>query len=233
MKKWIGGAILVVVVMSMFSCGGDTLPFLKNKKEGYIRYEVTFPYESGLMTQFYPKEMIFYFNEEQAHAVLSSAYNVVSTDFFIGEKDEFFSHYLKSFGDKKVIHMHHTNVKEWLKRYPDVSLEATNETIEIAGYKCQKTIAHFLVDSLPTIDLYSSKDIGINDKNWWNKFDGLEGVLMGYEVNLYGKRMKLRAKEVVFEKQDPSVFERPEGYEEVNFEQMDNALKELSSSFSK
>jgi len=55
---------------------------------------------------------------------------------------------------------------------------------------------------------------------------------MGYEVNLYGKRMRLRATEVKFEKQDPSHFVRPEGYEEVNFEQMDKALKDLSSSFS-
>jgi hypothetical protein len=44
--------------------------------------------------------------------------------------------------------------------------------------------------------------------------------------------MRLRAKEVKFEKQDPSVFERPDGYEEVNFDQMDAALRELSNSFS-
>jgi len=230
-RLWICSLVALMCSLLM-SCGESGLPFLKNKKEGYIKYEVTFPYESGLMLQFYPKEMMYYFSEEQAHAVLSSAYGVVSTDFFIGQKDEFFSHYLKSFSEKKVIHMHHTNVHEWLKRYPDVRLEETNETLDIAGFKCKKTIAHFMIDSLPTIDLYSTKEIGIHDKNWWNKFDGLDGVLLGYEVNLYGKRMRLRAKEVKFEKQDPSVFERPDGYEEVNFDQMDAALRDLSNSFS-
>jgi hypothetical protein len=43
------------------------IPFFKNKKEGYIRYEVSFPNETGLMAQFYPKEMMFYFNENEKH----------------------------------------------------------------------------------------------------------------------------------------------------------------------
>lgn len=232
MKNWLAVVVITLMFSLLISCGDASLPFLKSKKEGYIKYEVSFPFESGLLLQFYPKEMMFYFNEEQAHAVLSSAYGVVSTDFFIGQKDEFFSHYLKSFSDKKVIHMHHTNVHDWLKRYPDVRLEPTNETMDIAGFKCKKTIAHFMIDSLPTIDLYSTNEIGFKDNNWWNKFEGLEGVLMGYEVNMYGKRMRLRATEVKFEKQDPSVFARPEGYDEVNFEQMDQALRDLSNSFS-
>ncbi len=232
MKNWLAVSLITLIYSLLISCGDASLPFLKNKKEGYIKYEVSFPYESGLMLQFYPKEMMFYFNEEQAHAVLSSAYGVVSTDFFIGQKDEFFSHYLKSFSEKKVIHMHHTNVHDWLKRYPDVRLEPTNETMEIAGFKCKKTVAHFMIDSLPTIDLYSTQEIGIKDNNWWNKFEGLDGVLLGYEVNLYGKRMRLRATEVKYERQEPSVFARPEGYEEVNFDQMDQALRDLSNSFS-
>ncbi len=122
MKNWLAVVAITLMYSLLISCGDASLPFLHSKKEGYIKYEVTFPYESGLMLQFYPKEMMFYFNKEQAHAVLSSAYGVVSTDFFIGQKDEFFSHYLKSFSDKKVIHMHHTNVHDWLKRYPDVRL---------------------------------------------------------------------------------------------------------------
>jgi hypothetical protein len=232
MKNGLFLVLIALMYSLLISCGDASLPFMKNKKEGYIKYEVTFPYETGLMLQFYPKEMMFYFNEEQAHAILSSAYGVVSTDFFIGQKDEFFSHYLKSFSEKKVIHMHHTNVHDWLKRYPDVRLESTKETLDIAGFNCKKTIAHFMVDSMPTIDLYSTTQIGIKDNNWWNKFEGLDGVLLGYEVNLYGKRMRLRATEVKFEKQDPSVFQRPEGYEEVNFDQMDQALRDLSNSFS-
>ncbi|MEN9334692.1 MAG: hypothetical protein RLY35_1872 [Bacteroidota bacterium] len=223
---------VIPLLFLLVGCGDSNLPFFKSKKEGYIRYEVTFPNETGLMAQFYPKEMMFYFNENEAHAVLASAYNVVTTDFFVGQKDEFFSHYFKSYGDKQVIHMQHQNIHDWLKRYPDVRLEKTNEKMDIAGYPCEKTIAHFLNDSLPIIELYSTTAFGPKDNNWWNKFEGLDGVLMGYEVNLYGKRMKLRAAEVVFEKQDPSVFARPEGYRSVSFDEMDSSLKALSQVFS-
>jgi hypothetical protein len=44
--------------------------------------------------------------------------------------------------------------------------------------------------------------------------------------------MKLRAAEVVFEKQDPSVFVRPAGYRSVSFDEMDSSMKALSQVFS-
>jgi GLPGLI family protein len=219
------------LLMCLVGCDDVKIPFIHSKKEGYIKYEVSFPFESGLMTQFYPKEMFYYFNEDQARITLSSSYGVVQTDFFIGQKDEFFSHYLKSFGDKKVIHMHHTNVHEWLKRYPDVEIKQSNEKKEIAGFLCQKAIADFVGDSLPDTDLYYTQEIHIKDKNWWNKYAGVDGVLLGYDVNLYGKRMRVKAVEVVFGPQDPVLFARPEGYEEVNMDQMESALRELSDSF--
>lgn len=213
-------------------CEDVKIPFIHSKKEGYIKYEVSFPYESGLMTQFYPKEMYYYFNEEQAHITLSSSYGVVQTDFFIGQKDQFFSHYLKSFGDKKVIHMHHTNVHEWLNRYPKVNIQSSDEKMEVSGLSCLKAIADFEPDTIADVMLYYTKDIEIKDDNWWNRYAGVDGVLLEYEVDLYGKRMKVKAVEVVFEKQELAKFERPEGYEEVNMDQMEAALKELSSSFS-
>jgi GLPGLI family protein len=219
-------------MLVMGGCEEVNIPFIQSKKEGYIKYEVSFPYESGLMTQFYPKEMFYYFNQEQAHITLSSSYGVVQTDFFIGQQDQFFSHYLKSFGDKKVIHMHHTNVHEWLDRYPKVAINQTEDKKDIAGLSCIKAVADFEPDSVADVELYYTKGIDIQDNNWWNRFSGVDGVLLEYEVDLYGKRMKVKAVEVVFEKQDPSKFERPSGYEEVNMDQMESALKELSSSFS-
>ncbi len=225
---WLGGIFMLL----MNGCEDVKIPFIHSKKEGYIKYEVSFPYESGLMTQFYPKEMYYYFNENQAHITLSSSYGVVQTDFFIGQKDQFFSHYLKSFGDKKVIHMHHTNVHEWLNRYPKVNIQSSDEKMEIAGLSCHKAIADFEPDTIADVMLYYTKDIEIKDDNWWNRYAGVDGVLLEYEVDLYGKRMKVKAVEVVFEKQELAKFERPEGYEEVNMDQMEAALKELSSSFS-
>jgi GLPGLI family protein len=225
---WLGGIFMLL----MNGCEDVKIPFIHSKKEGYIKYEVSFPYESGLMTQFYPKEMYYYFNENQAHITLSSSYGVVQTDFFIGQKDQFFSHYLKSFGDKKVIHMHHTNVHEWLNRYPKVNIQSSDEKMEIAGLSCIKAIADFEPDTIADVMLYYTKDIEIKDDNWWNRYAGVDGVLLEYEVDLYGKRMKVKAVEVVFEKQELAKFERPEGYEEVNMDQMEAALKELSSSFS-
>jgi len=222
---------VVFFLLAFAACDDVNIPFIPSKKEGYIKYEVSFPFESGLMTQFYPKEMYYYFNEEQAYITLSSSYGVVQTDFFIGQKDQFFSHYLKSFGDKKVIHMHHTNVHEWLKRYPDVEIKPSEEKMEIAGFQCSKAIADFVGDSLPDTDLFYTNEIQIHDNNWWNKYTGVDGVLLGYDVNLYGKRMRVKAVEVFFGPQEASLFQRPEGYEEVNMDQMESALRELSDSF--
>jgi hypothetical protein len=62
-QKIIAFVVIVPILLSVLGCEDSHLPFFKNKKEGYIRYEVSFPNETGLMAQFYPKEMMFYFNE--------------------------------------------------------------------------------------------------------------------------------------------------------------------------
>jgi hypothetical protein len=59
-QRIIASAFIVSVLALVMGCGDSKIPFFKNKKEGYIRYEVSFPNETGLMAQFYPKEMILY-----------------------------------------------------------------------------------------------------------------------------------------------------------------------------
>lgn len=213
------------------SCEDVRIPFLKGK-EGYIKYEVSFPNESGVMAQFYPKEMTLFFNEHTYHAVMSSSYGVVSSEFLVDHQNHRMLQYLKAFKDKKAVELQGKLIQRWLLRYPNVKLVPTQEVDTIAGFVCQKTVAYFLNDSLPYVNLYTTKDIKVKDNNWWNKYEGVEGVLMGYEINMYGKRMCLRAKEVVFENQPKEKFDMPQGYDPVDIPVMDSIIHELAHTFS-
>ncbi|MFM7770676.1 MAG: hypothetical protein ACKO8Q_08985, partial [Bacteroidota bacterium] len=75
-------------------------------------------------------------------------------------------------------------------------------------------------DSLPSVDLYSTTKLDLDGDNWWNTYAGIEGTLLGYDVEQYGKRMQVRAKEIVFEEVDKSEFELPADFQKVDPAQM-------------
>lgn len=81
--------------------------------------------------------------------------------------------------------MHHTNVHEWLKRYPDVEIKTDNDKKEIAGFLCSKAIADFVGDSLPDTDLFTPRKFksmtiigGINTRDWMGCFWGMMLIFM-------------------------------------------------------
>ena len=137
---------------------------------------------------------------------------------------------LKNMSKRYSVQMDSSEAEEWLKQYPKMRLEPTDETIVIAGYTCNKTIAHFPNDSIPSIELYHTKGLGLNTANWWNQFDGLDGFLLGYEIEQFGKRMRVRAREIKFEAIPDSKFQIPAEYvplkPEEMYEQITSVVKE-------
>jgi len=151
------------------------------------------------MMDLYPKEMILHFKGEMMHSQIASSYDIMKTDFIIDCENKTFIQLLKNMSKRYGMQLNEQETKTWYKQYPQYKLEQTQETLTIAGYVCNKTIAHSPNDSLPPIDIYHTKGLGIETSNWWNPFSEIDGFLMGYDVEQYGLSMRLRAKEVRFE----------------------------------
>ncbi|MCC6599911.1 MAG: hypothetical protein IT223_04470 [Crocinitomicaceae bacterium] len=223
--------IIIVVAIILGVRSKNSRHFLPSKK-GVVLYEVSFPYsQSSLIMELYPKEMVLEFSGNRFHTSLKSAYGVVATEFIIDNTEKTFTQLLKSFSEKFSMKLSEPEAEEWLKQYPGVRIVPTDIKEEIAGYQCKKSIAYFVTDSIPPIELYTTTELKIPTSNWWNQFKEVDGFLMGYEFEQYGKRMKLRAKEVRFEDVSEEKFIIPKEYKPLGITGMKHQIETLLSEY--
>jgi len=218
-------AVAFLSVFNLISC--NNLPYFGHQ-EGKIIFDVTFPYESNdIKLALFPSEMICIFDGEREHTRIESAYGIVKSEFIIDHKKKEFNHLVACFGSDYVMHLNEGEFNEWIKQFPAVRLEPTEETMMIAGYECKKTIAYFKSDSLPSVDLYSTTKLDLDGNNWWNTYAGVEGTLLGYDIEQYGRRMQVRSREVIFQKTSPEDFQVPSSYTPISAGEMKAKLDEI------
>lgn len=202
--------------------------------EGTITYDLTYPYEANsVMMDLYPTQMILHFKGEKIHSEIKSSYNLLTNDIIIDNENRTFIQLIKNMSNRQGMKLNESETLEWYKRYPNYQMIPTDEAVTIAGYVCKKTIARPDNDSLPSIELYHTKGLGISSANWWNPFNKVDGFLLGYDLEQYGMCMRFRAKEVKFELVEDSKFAIPESYEMSDASNMDTVLKSVIDEFVK
>lgn len=175
--------------------------------------------------------MTFEFSKGLVKASLSSSFGVVATEVVIDNEDKKYAQVLKTFGDQYIMKLDENTIHQWIsKNIPD-RIEATEDTLTIAGYLCKKSIAYYNNDSLPPIDLYHTKELHIDYSNWWNQYDEVDGFLLGYELEQYGKRMRLTAREITFQEIAPEVFNLPSDAAETDVQGMTEKIDKLMNEF--
>jgi len=220
----------LILISTLLGCSGNGL--FSGKKEGQIIYDVTFPFEeNSLLLELYPREMVFEFKDDRFHTTLKSSYGVISTEFIVDNDEGTFTQLLKSFSEKSFFTLDKEEMKVWMTQYPGVRFEKTGITDSIAGFLCEKTIAHFLNDSVPAIELYHTKAIKIDHSNWWNQFSEIDGFLLAYEVEQYGKRMRLKAREISYGPIAEERFEIQTEYQLVTSDAMKAKISSLMMDF--
>lgn len=219
----ISALLLLLTGISLSRCSMSTPS--SGAMEGRIIYDVTFPYEeNSVMMDLFPKEMTFHFKGSRMHSEVRSSYDLLTTDFIIDNESRTITQLLKNMSSRYAMELDADGTVQWLKQYPPVSIEPTTETSTIAGYVCSKSIAHFAGDSIPDIELYHTKGIGLDPANWWNQFNGVDGFLLGYDIVQYGKHMRMRAREVRFEAVSDDEFKIPDTFKSVSRAEMNNEL---------
>lgn len=230
MERRIYGVVIGILAIAMVGC--DNSDKQREFSEGVIEYEVSFPFDQDdMLINLYPQKMTMSFDHGRIKAELRSLGGIVTSQFYVDNNTERFSQVLKSFDEKVVMNLNASGVKNMLFNMPIMELEPTGETDSIAGFLCYKTIGNFTSDSVPSIILYHTPDIEIPNPNWWNQFNQCDEVLLGYEVEQYGMRMRLRATSVRMDEVNDDVFIVPEGYSEVDWQGMQAKIKGLLDQF--
>lgn len=121
-------------------------------------------------------------------------------------------------GQKMALKMTKEEIEKQRSEVKEPTIKYTDETKEIAGYKCKKAIA--ITEEGDELAIYYTDDIpsGSNTPN--NQFKGLKGFPLEYQANQNGLKMLVTAKSVKVGKVDDSKFKISSEYKEVTQEEL-------------
>ncbi len=203
-------------------------------KEGVLIYDITYPNEPpSLVLDLYPKELVFYFKGDKMSTELKSSYDLISTKLIIDNQKERLTQLLKNMRERHYVEVKKKQMPDWLSHLPKLTYQMTEETASFLGYECQKVLAYLPDSTIAPLELYITQAMDLPKDNWWNQFSGLEGFLMGYELEAFGKRMCVRAREIHYKAIEEMKFEIPPTFEESNLDDMHQKMAELMAEYAK
>jgi hypothetical protein len=129
-------------------------------------------------------------------------------------------------GQKLAMEMDQSDIDKSIEEAPDVEIEVTNETKEIAGYTCKKAIVKSNEESSENVDLvvYFTEELGSGMLNFNNNpvFKDIKGVMMEYSIEENEMSMVFTAVSVTKKKIADDEFVIPEGYNKMSMSEFEN-----------
>jgi hypothetical protein len=122
-------------------------------------------------------------------------------------------------GQKLLIRMNPDNWAERNRIYDGILYKNTNESKEIAGYKCIKAVGQ--TKSGATITVYYTRDIIPENRQYDPSFRSLDGLPLEYELTNGNVRIRYRIARINLNPVPVSKFDVPSassGYREMNYE---------------
>lgn len=196
---------------------------------GVIKFEITYPYydKEGFMATMMPDEMYMRIKDNKFRNEISQG--IFRTVFIADNQKKELRQQLYFWSKKIAVKLSEQETSEFVDDFDKVTISYTEDTDTIAGYLCKKAIAEFEDPEMPSIDLYYTNEIDLKDANWCNQFKEIDGVLLQYEVERYGLRMRFKALEIYHEEIPDGMFQIEEGYKYVSAEEMDYEMEEIFS----
>lgn len=226
--------LLLFAIVLVGACTTIPRDIFKNKiSEGVIEYAVSFPYlsQDDLMAPMMPKTAIMRFKEDKFATEVESMGGVFKNKLIANRSRNQVDHQMKIFKKRVRSEMGPMELKQMLNEMPHMTIIKTDQTDSIAGFNCQKALGVFDDPSRPEVTIYYTRDIELEDPNWCTPYKGLDGVLMHYEIEQFGMRMRLEAKSVNRAEIESSTFKPDSTYSKVSPEALEIEMEQLLSSF--
>ena len=120
-------------------------------------------------------------------------------------------------GQKLLIRMNPDNWTERNRMYDGIAFRNTNETREIAGYKCTKAVGQTRFGAVITV--YYTREIVPENRQYDPMFRNLDGLPLEYELTSGNVRLRYRIARINLNPVPVSKFDVPgSGYREMNYE---------------
>ncbi|PCH92025.1 MAG: hypothetical protein COB85_08595 [Bacteroidetes bacterium] len=132
---------------------------------------------------------------------------------------------LKIMSKKYVMELDSNEIHQLYGELPEMKVHFTDETKEIAGYKCHKAVVTFKNNIKEEFNIFYTDEIDIENSNWCTPFNEIKGVLLEYHVRKYNYEMKLVATKVTKADIDANDFVVPSDYEQISQDEMDKIFE--------
>jgi hypothetical protein len=207
--------------------------FESKPSEGIIKYKISFPEVSdeSITATLLPDQMTYAFTPTSFASNFETAGGVFKNRIVANRDNKTVDHQLKVFRKKIQTKMRETDVNQMLAEYPKAAIIRTNQTDTIAGYFCKKALIVFEDMGIEEIEVYYTDQIKMESPNWCTQYHEIEGVLMAYEIEEFGIRMRLEAEEVKTPLENLELLQAENEYSEITREMMDIELEQLVETF--
>lgn len=223
--------ILPLITLMLLSQGCEDIKntlFKRGLSEGMVEYDAVPVDPSNPMASLAPNKMVMKFRDNKAIYEMSAGMGLFNVSFIALPEDKKVVQLLKVINKKYSTVMDEAIINAETKKMPKISIAETNETKEIAGYKCKRAIVSYDNKDHEPYDIYYTDDISIENVNWGGPFSSIKGVLLEYQLERYGIEMRFTAKTVSQSKIDKSTFKHnTDEYKLISKSEMDEYFQTM------
>lgn len=222
MKRTINAILVLAVCLFVFTA---TAKSQDNDFNGLIVYNISFggadidPQMAAMM----PKTMKMKIKGEKSRMEMSMGMGSTIV-VFNGEDKSGFT-LMDIMGQKYAMNMTTEELEKDIEKEPDVDVEVTGETKEIAGYECKKALVRSKESGAEDLEMvvYFTDELGSGMLNYNNPmFKDVQGVMMEYSMKENNMNMTFTAISVTKEKIKDEEFVIPEGYNVMSMSDFEN-----------
>lgn len=221
--------IMVVIVFFFLGCKEEkVIP----PSEGELHYEITYPNHYSSLMSLLPSEMVMTFKDGKFVNTIEHKSGIFSSRVISDCKKKDLTMVLE-FGLKKyyAVMDQETADSLTLAQFPVPEIFDINRTDTAAGFNGLTKMAVFseLSDGRDMEIIYT-EEIDLPDVNWCNQFSKIDGVLLKYELEQFGMRMRLEATKFVGKDFDLTPFDVNPKFEEVSIDKLMYEFQEIFNS---
>ncbi|MEK6615468.1 MAG: hypothetical protein AABZ32_05065 [Bacteroidota bacterium] len=199
----------------------------KNIREGIIEYDITYPKldPNNMMVSGLPNKAYLRFKNNNTVNDMSGMMGLISITYIAKPASKSVTQTLTLINKKYVSTLSTDDMKHLNDSYLN-KIEQGKNIQNIAGFKCREAIVN--LKNGETIYVYYTNDVGIVSPNWSNPYTKIDGVLMDFQMERYGISMHLKAKTVLAQKIDDSIFTISDDHKKIPFAELEKILQELN-----
>lgn len=224
--------LLSLCLIILSSCEGKMEGDLQNvsdsnrTKSGAINYAIDYPKafgeEDDLMRMFLPKNMVFSYDGDDFKTEIKNG-KVFATSFIGNSKTNAMMAGTMYFNIKNMCNFNEEDRKNYIDSQPSYKIVKTKKTKKIADIDANHAFA-INKENNDTSDIYYTDEIKIKSPNWFTPYNEINGVLLEYEIERYGLKMRFTASELI-ELDSTATFSYTKDFEELSYKDYDAKIK--------